>query len=100
MCEVFDISTRIRGSAADFDSEGMNVPLVLRRLNGAVAVQNALTPAVPEAIANSARTFIDTTLAMTSAAGSNTMKSAEINALIGDYNNAYLALAASCGIPR
>ena len=57
LCEVFDISTqdpRVRPPI--FDSEGMNVPLVLRRLNGAVAVQNALTPAVPEAIANSAQT--------------------------------------------
>ena len=101
LCEVFDVSTQDPVDRPPIaNADGMNVPLVVRRLNSAVAVQSALTPAIPEDIAAKARTFIEKTLAMTSAAGSAVLKSPEVNERIADYNRAYLALSASCGIPR
>ena len=56
-----------------FRVEGnLNVPMVLRAVNSAAAVQNALVPAVPPDVASAARKYISATLDVTTAAMGNT----------------------------
>ena len=48
----------------------LNLPSVLRNLNGAVAVQNSLSPAIPAEVRHAAQKFIDAILELTTAATS------------------------------
>ncbi len=77
----------------------LNVPAVLRSLNSASAVQNALIPSVPQEIAAAAKEYISTTLAQTTAAMSNALTS-EVNRLTDVRNEASNALLDACGLPR
>ena len=71
LCQVFDVSTRGHEGQGGVRMNGQaNLPLVLRSLNTAVAVQNALAPAVPADVAEAARKYVDARLRLTAAVGS------------------------------
>lgn len=100
LCQVFDLSVRGQTGQGGLRVEGqLNVPAVLRSLNSASAVQNALIPSVPQEIAAAAKEYISTTLAQTTAAMSNALTS-EVNRLTDVRNEASNALLDACGLPR
>ena len=78
----------------------VNVPVVLRALNSASSVQNALqNPAVPPNVAAAARKYISTTLDETTAAMGNTPTS-EGKRLTDARTDAIYGLLDMCGLPR
>lgn len=99
LCHIVDLSTgqKIEGG---FRVEGnLNVPVTLKALNSASAVQNALVPAVPADVAAAARKYISTTLDVTTAA-MGPVPATEINRLTDVSNEAMYALVDACGLPR
>lgn len=100
LCQAFDISVRGQGGQGGLRVDGqLNVPMVLRSLNSATAVQNALVPAVPRDVAAAAKSYVSATLDQTTAAMGNTPTS-EVNRLTDLRNEAGNALLDACGIPR
>ncbi|WP_459976620.1 hypothetical protein, partial [Mycobacterium avium] len=100
LCKTFDLSVRGQEGQGGFRVQGnVNVPVVLRALNSASAVQNALSPAVPGDAAAAARRYIGTTLDVTTAAMGNAPIS-EVNRLTDVDGNAIDALLDVCGLPR
>jgi len=100
LCQVFDISVRGQEGQGGFRVEGkLNVPVTLRALNGATAVQTALSPAVPMEVAAAARQYISATLDVTTAAMGNTPTN-EVNRLTDLDAEAIYALLDVCGLPR
>ena len=100
LCQVFDVSVRGEQGKGGFRVEGnVNVPITLRSINSAFAVQNALVPAVPPDVASAARKYIGTTLDVTTAAMGNT-PTPEVNRLTDISNDAINALLDACGLPR
>lgn len=100
VCQVFDVSVRGQQGKGGFRVEGNpNVPLLLRALNSASAVQNALGPAVPPDVAAAARKFISSTLDVTTAAMGNT-STPEVNRLTDVDADAINGLVDACGLPR
>ncbi|WP_156622670.1 hypothetical protein [Mycobacterium sp. 852014-50255_SCH5639931] len=98
---MFDVSVRGQEGQGGVRvaGGGVNTPMVLRALNSASAVQNALVPAVPPDVAPVARKYIATTLDQTTAALGNTPTS-EVNRLTDIRNDAINALVDVCGLPR
>ena len=72
---------------------------MLRSLNSAVAVQNALVPATPGDVAEAARNYVNARLRLTTAA-TGTTDIQEVNRLNGAANEATYALADVCGLPH
>ena len=100
LCQVFDISTQGQQGQGGVRINGeANLPLMLRSLNSAVAVQNTLMPATPRDVAEAARNFVDARLRLTSAA-TGTTDIQEVNRLNGAANEATYALADLCGLPH
>lgn len=100
VCQVFDVSVRGQEGQGGLRVEGnLNLPVILRGVNSASAVQNALTPAVPPDIADAARNYISATLDQTTAAMGNT-PTPEVNRLTDGRNHATNVLADACGLPR
>lgn len=100
LCQTFDVSVRGQEGQGGLRVEGkVNVPIVLRALNSASVVQNALVPAVPSDVAAVARKYVSTTLDATTAAMGNTPTS-EVNRLNDISNDATNALLDACGLPR
>jgi hypothetical protein len=100
LCHVFDVSVRGQEGQGGLRMEGnLNVPVVLRALNSASVVQNALVSAVPPDVAAAARKYVSATLDQTTAAMGNTPTS-EGNRLTGVRNDAMYGLLDSCGLPR
>ncbi len=100
LCQVFDTSVRGQEGQGGFRVQGnVNVPIVLRAVNSALAVQNVLSPAVPADVAASARKYISTTLDVTTAAMGNT-PTPEVNRLTDADGDAIDALLGVCGLPR
>ncbi len=100
LCQVLDVSVRGQEGQGALRVEGnVNVPVVLRALNSASAVQNALVPAVPPDVASAARKYVSATLDQTTAAMGNTPAS-EGNRLTDVRNDAMDALLDACGLPR
>jgi hypothetical protein len=100
VCHVFDVSARgQRGQGGVRVNGEVNVQLVLRTVNSVVAVQNALTPAVPKDVREAARKYIDTSLALTTAATGNTPAD-ELNRLTDESNDATYTFADACGLQR
>jgi hypothetical protein len=101
LCHVFDASVRGQEGQGGLRVQGnLNVPVVLRALNSASAVQNALeNPAVPPGVASAARKYISAALDETTAAMGNTPTS-EGNRLTDVVNDAIYALLDVCGLPR
>ena len=101
LCHVFDVSVRGQEGQGGLRVQGaVNVPVVLRALNSASAVQNALeNPAVPGDVASAARKYVSATLNETTAAMGNTPTS-EGNRLTDARTDAIYALLDACGLPR
>ena len=100
LCQVFDVSVRGEQGKGGLRVEGnLNVPVVLRSVNSALAVQTALVPAVPADVGSAARNYIQTTLDVTTAAMGNT-PTPEVNRLNDISNDAINALLDACGLPR
>ncbi|MDV3301894.1 hypothetical protein [Mycobacterium avium] len=101
LCHTFDVSVRGQEGQGGVRvaGGGINEPMVLRALNSASAVQNALIPAVPPDVASAARKYISTTLDQTTAAMGATPTS-EVNRLTDVRNDAINALVDACGLPR
>jgi hypothetical protein len=101
LCQVFDVSVRGQEGQGGVRvaGGGVNVPIVVRAMNSASAVQNALVPAVPSDVASAARRYISTTLDQTTAAMGNDPTS-EVNRLTDVRNDATNALVDVCGLPR
>lgn len=99
LCHVFDLSSGQKGQGG-FRVEGnLNIPVTLQAVASAVAVENALVPAVPADVASPARRYITTTLDVATAAMGNTSIN-EINRLTAISNSAVDALVDVCGLPR
>jgi hypothetical protein len=100
VCEVFDVSVRGQQDQGGVRINGQpNLPLILRSLNSVVAVQNALTPAVPQDVATAARRYIDANLKLTTATTGVTPIE-EVNHLNEAANDATFAFADACGLQR
>ena len=101
LCQVFDVSVRGQEGQGGVRvaGGGINTPLVLRAMNSASTVQNALVPAVPPDVSAAARKYISATLDQTTAAMGNTPTS-EVNRLTDVRNDATFALVDACGLPR
>lgn len=101
LCRTFDLSVRGQEGQGGVRvaGGGVNEPMVLRALNSALAVQNALVPAVPSDVASAAHKYIGTTLDQTTAAMGSTPTS-EVNRLTDVRNDAINALVDVCGLPR
>jgi hypothetical protein len=100
LCQVFDVSVRGQQGKGGLRVEGnLNVPVVLRSVNSALAVQAALVPAVPADVTSAAHTYVQTTLDATTAAMGNTSTD-ELNRLNDVSNDAINALLDACGLPR
>lgn len=100
LCQVFDASVRGQEGQGGLRVGGqLNIPAVLRSLNSATAVQNAIVPALPEDVASAAKKYISTTLDQTTAAMGNASTS-EGNRLTDIRNEATYSLLDTCGLPR
>lgn len=101
LCHVFDVSVRGQEGQGGLRVQGaVNVPVVLRALNSASAVQNALeNQAVPGDVASAARKYVSATLDETTAAMGNTPTS-EGSRLTDVRTDAVYALLDVCGLPR
>jgi hypothetical protein len=100
LCHLFDVSVRGQEGQGGLRVEGnLNVPVVLRSLNSAVAVENALAAAVPPAVADAARRYVSATVDQTTAAMSN-LPASEGNRLTNVRNEAIGGLLDACGLPR
>ena len=100
LCKVFDTSVRGQEGQGGLREQGnLNLPVVLRALNSASAVQNALAPSVPPETATAARKYIGATLDQTTAAMGNTL-TPEVNRLTDVRNDAINGLLDACGLPR
>jgi hypothetical protein len=96
---VFDVSAGQKGQGGYRVEGNLNMPVTLQAVTSAVAVQNALVPAVPADVASAARRYITTTLDVATAAMGNTSIN-EINRLTAVSNGAVDALVDVCGLPR
>jgi hypothetical protein len=100
LCQVFDVSVRGQEGQGGLRVEGnLNVPVTLRAVNSATAVQNALVPAVPPDVASAARKYISTTLDTTTAV-MGTPPATEVNRLTDRRNDATDSLLYVCGLPQ
>lgn len=69
LCAVFDTATKnAKGKGGVMADGTLNVPVALRVLNRAVALRDAMSPAVPVDLATATRTYITGTLDLTTAA--------------------------------
>ena len=100
LCQVFDTSVRGQEGQGGLRVQGnLNLPVALRALNSASAVQNALVPSVPPETATAARKYIGATLDQTTAAMGNTL-TPDVNRLTDVRNDAIDGLLDACGLPR
>ena len=100
VCHVFDVSSAGKRGKGGVVVDGQpNLPVILRTLTSAVAVQNALAPALPADVATAAHKYVTTTLDLaTGATGSASLD--EINRLTTSSNDAAYSMADVCGLPR
>ena len=100
LCQVFNVSVRGKEGQGGVRVNGeLNVPLVLRKVNSAVAVENTLTSATPPEVGSAARKYIETSLDLTTAALGN-VHNDELIRLTNIGNSATYALADVCGLPH
>ncbi|MCA2243348.1 MULTISPECIES: hypothetical protein [Mycobacteriaceae] len=100
VCGTFDNSLRGQTGEGGLRLNGdLNVPVMLRSLNSIIAVQNALTPAVPTEVADATHAYVESALELNSAAIRNVSVD-EGNRLNTKTNDAIFALADVCGLPR
>lgn len=99
LCHIFDTSLSRKGEGGFRVDGNINLPVTLKAVNSAAAVQNALVPATPPDVASAARKYVNATLDATTAAMGNTPTS-EVNRLTDAGNDAIYALLDVCGLPR
>jgi hypothetical protein len=100
LCSTFDTATKgTQGQGGIIQNGTLNMPLALRTVNGAVAVQNALTPAVSPNLAKATHDFVGRALDLSTAALANASVD-EVNRLNDISNTAVFALADACGLPH
>ncbi|MBV9088281.1 MAG: hypothetical protein JO044_00005 [Mycobacteriaceae bacterium] len=102
VCQAADVSSRGRGGIGGIrDNGNLNIELMLRSLNSAVAVEHALSlnPATPPNVADAARAYVDSTLKLTSA-GAGNVPIDQLVAINQDANNRTYHLLDVCGIPH
>lgn len=101
LCQVFDMSTSGQAGqgGARVAGGGVNMPIVLRAVNSALAVQSALSPALPADVAEAAKNYVSTTLDETTTAMGSAPTS-EVNRLTDLRNNAINRLLDVCGLPK
>jgi hypothetical protein len=100
LCNVFDSATRGQQGEGGLVQNGqLNIPLVLRTVNAALGVQVALADAVPTDVSEAARTYVNNSIDLTSAAMGN-VSIDEGNRLNDKANAATYALADACGLPH
>ena len=98
LCSAFDLTTKgFKGSGAVILADGINIPVILRKIGGVVAVQNAIIPALDDEVSSTAREYVAANLMLANAAMANTALE-ELEALTNGANNATRKLAASCGL--
>ena len=101
LCGVFRAATKNQSDKRSgvFINGELNVANVLRALNGAVALENALSPAVPADLAAATRTYITQSLDLTTAATADeTIERLTELTIAG--NETAVEIADLCGIPR
>jgi hypothetical protein len=74
--------------------------VVIRMMNSAAAVQNALTPSVPTEVADAARTYVDNVFDLTVAANNEKIGVDDLNKQNDATNSAIDTLQKVCGLPR
>lgn len=100
LCHVFEVSVRGQeGQGGVVVDGGPNIPILLRTINSVVAVQNTITPAVPDPLQKAVQKYVDTSMDLTTAALGNTPID-ELRRLTEVNNDATYALADECGVPR
>lgn len=100
LCHVFEVSVRGKEGQGGVVMNGdPNIPLILRKVNSVVAVQNVMTPAIPEGLKAAVQKYVDTSMDVTTAALGDTPVD-EVNRLTQVGNDATYALADECGVPR
>jgi hypothetical protein len=100
VCDVFVMATKGNTGRGGVVVNGeLNVPNVLRGLNRAVALENALSPAVPAELADATRTYITRSLDLSTAATAGEPIE-RLNELTIASNEAGFDLADRCGVPR
>ena len=100
LCHIFDVSVRGEPGQGGVRVGGqLNVPVTLRAVNSALAVQTALDPALPREVASAAKNYIRATIDLTTAAMGNT-PTPEVQRLNEAGNTAIDALMDACGLPR
>jgi hypothetical protein len=101
VCHVFDLATTGQQGQGGLRSNGqLNIPLTIRTLNGVVAIQDALTDAVPQEISDAAHKYVGSALELTTAAMNTTVSNDEGNRLNDLNTSAIFALADVCGLPH
>ncbi|MGE2817913.1 hypothetical protein ACQI5H_22630 [Mycobacterium heidelbergense] len=99
LCHVFEVSVGQKGQGGFRVQGNLDMPVTLQAVTSALAVENALVPAVPADVASTAKRYITTTLDVATAAMGNTSID-EINRLTTVSNGAIDALSDACGLPR
>jgi hypothetical protein len=99
LCHVVDITTGSPAEGAFREQGNLNMFVTVKAINSVIAVQDALTPAVPADIAAAARKYISATVDVTTAALSTTPID-ELRHLNDVDNDAMYALLDACGLPR
>ena len=100
LCGVFDVTTRNSKGAGGFRDTPVtpNIPVVLRALGSAVAIQGAMAdPALPPGLADAADVYVSTSLRVANAAMSD-VPVAEVNELTAAANDATRVLIQTCGL--
>lgn len=100
VCQAFDQSTAGQQAQGGVVVDGQpNVPVLLRKVTGAVSIIQALVPATPESVASPAHDYVAANLNLMNASlGQGTLD--EIKKLTAATNDATGVLAEACGLPR
>lgn len=100
VCNAFDVTTAGQQAQGGVVLDGQpNVPVLLRKVTGAVTIVQALIPATPENVATPARQYVAANLNLMNAAlGQGSLD--EIKQLTAATNDSTGALADACGLPR
>lgn len=100
VCELFDSGTKgLAGKGGARVDGQVNVPVVLRMVNSASAVQSALTPEVPSDVDQAAREYVARTFDLTTeATGEGNIET--LNRLNDEAIKAIDSLVGVCNLPR
>lgn len=99
LCETFDLATKDQQGDGNFrlDDGQPNLPKITRTLNSILAVQHSVEPGLSPNVAAAAEEYINTHLAVTTAAFGGTPR-AEGERLVEESNKAVRVLVNECGL--